>query len=361
MLRMYLLLACVLIHSGGRFAWAKEPAAQPTLFEIQVRLTIANERAWRELDFRKSLELFREMREVTAERSDEVCYFDVSQIDYILRDLERIEESSPEQKQLAVRWIKEMLKGADLYESGKYQEALPHYRDSLELALAIFDQDSCFVVDAQHNTASDLLAIEAPKEREEGVALALAARASLEKQQLTKIFSYRKVNNVLSRLYYKQEKYAESLEAGRIAISLYKEHKAEGLPDYALVAGITAECLLRLGKTEESLECSRSALNDNPPRSGRFAPYRIRLLQQYVRAKIALNDFEKVDLSFQQMLLVADSLIWLGYPTELRIEHREEYLKFLHSQGETKRAEEIQAEIEEIKAKSTPQKSRYSD
>lgn len=353
-------LLIVLMEAG--YINAQVGTDQASLYAIQSQMLQRNLLAWQSSNFEQSIDILREMRDVTASRRSEFRHLDVPDIDFILRDMEKVQKFTPDQLSLVKSIMAERRHGNDSLAMGDYAKARNHFERLLQIATPLFEDNSFLVIDSKLSVARALALDDKQESFDFGVSLALDVRNAFERQEMTNLYYYRHILDVLTKLYFKQGNFSSAVDVGEVAVDLYVEHGAQGTGEVAMLTGVVAESFNQLGMHKKALEYTSSGLNNNPPLGGLYGAACIRLLLEYTRAKIALEDFENVGPAFDKLLEVSDQFAAAGYShTEKRIEIRKEYIKFLDSQGDSERVSQLLTEINRIELRAPLQKSRFSE
>ncbi|GAA4429243.1 hypothetical protein GCM10023155_20540 [Bremerella cremea] len=340
---------------------SQEIPDESSLYQIQTKLIQQNADAWRASNFEESQKILKRLRKVTQEKQNERKHLDLPEIDFILQDSEKFASFSDEQKQVAIQFLQEKVRGSEKSDQGRPAEAILHHKRSLELARTLFSDDSYSVLESQIRISATLLSADSQEGYTEAIDTALSVKRLLEARNMQSFYHYRQIMDVITRLYYRQRNYKSAVEFGKQTVSLYETHDATQTRSYALLTGIFVECLNHQGEYQRALEYARQGLNNIPRTHDVFDTNRIRLLLQYIEAKKALEDLEKIDLAFVEILEISDYLSPLGYPSDLRLLYRKQFLAHLKKTGKLDEAKELQAKIDLMELRLPLQKSRFSN
>lgn len=360
-LRVILFLALSFVVYGllGRAPLAAQVLdREASLRERQTALMRRYVQAVKDLDFDEQLSTFTQLRDVTHKSPNQPKLVSIEEIEFVLDDLRKAATFSRDDLALALQQQSEIVQGFESTKQGNHLKAINHYTRSLHLADTLYGPKAYRTVDAQLKLASAILLADGDN-TVEGIEAVSSAKQSLEELQLVDSANYREALDVLTKLHYQNEDDAKVMQLAPKAILVFEKAGVQTSPEYSLLTGILAEKLNQQMKHKEALEYARKGLNQNPPKSGRLAPFYLRLLQEYARAKLRMNDFEKVPEAFEEIISVSDQVP--GLPSDLRIGYREEYLSALKKMGHDERYNQVLLEVERMKRSATPQKSRYSE
>lgn len=275
---------------------------------------------------------------------------------YLLDDMERVAKLPERQRQDALDSIKELATGADEFQEDNHASALNHIEVAMELARSALGAESYHYVKAEVDWAESTLSFGGQADRDQGLVYLQHARRCLEQRGAVTSVLYLKTMTLLTRYHIAREDMAETLDAGKIATSLYDMEIIDLDNNYSLMTGYMAHYLNMIGKHRAAGLYARAGVLGNAPKYGEFFMLYARNLQEFTRAAIGLREYSNCKSVFEELLRTAERNP--DCTREKRIEYLEEYLAFLKLRGEDEPLDEIVDKLAQLKK--PLQKSRYS-
>ncbi|MCC9604595.1 hypothetical protein LOC68_27240 [Blastopirellula sp. JC732] len=311
-----------------------------------------------EFDLPGKIKALYEFREAAAALKAAGSAARVAEADFVLKDLLHLEKSSEEVREIAIRSEQERRLGQSSKDEKKQWDALVHFEQAMEHAKTAVGVDSHLYACAEVSWAETIVEMGDERRRTEAIAAASHVRKVVEANGAYLSTLYRTTLAVLCRLHIGQNESGPAIEAGEKAVALLEFEDLDQGPYYALLTSFLAKMLNEAGEHRRALHYARSGLYGKPPKYGEYSPFYARLLQEFTRGKVAIDDLDDLQPIYEELIQISDDNP--VFPLQRRIEYREEYLAFLNSQGNNQRRDSVVAELANLKGTQPLQKSRYT-
>lgn len=354
------LRAALALLIAGWSVGAGELSAQAPVdtiaYDRQVQLAEDFLTAFAAGDLGQQRETLRQLRQAVEASTAGPNVYSLAEINLALRDLDVALATTPENLELAKRSLEQMLLAEQQHQADNQAEAAQSYDAAIRMASAVYGPRSYFTLLLRIFAARNLASSEA--DIDQTLARLHAALADLEAIGLADSHLYCLTMTSICVAYGMRKDFENATRFGQSAIEIHQRRQTNFGSNYAQIVSQQANMLNSLGKSQQSLQTTRAALQTALPNVGVDARFSMRIFREYAIAKIRLNDPENVSAAFDHSFALADAIP--GCPDDTKLTILNEHLDFLNSVGDQNRIAAVKQQIDKVRGYKL-QPSRYSD
>lgn len=343
------------VGAGAGTLTAQAPA-DTVAYNRQVQLSEEFLTAFAAGDLGQQRETLRQLRQAVETSTAGPNVYSLAEINLALRDLDVALATTPENLQLANRALEQLLLAEQQQLADNQAEAAQSYAAAIRMAHAVYGPRAYFTLLLQIFAARSLASSET--DIDQALARLHAALADLEAIGLADSQLYCLTMTSICVTYGMRKDYENGTRFGQLAIEVHQRRQTNFGSKYAEIVSQQASMLNSLGKSQQTLETTRAALQTALPNVGVDARFTMRIFREYAVAKIRLNDPENVSAAFDHSFALADAIP--GCPDDTKLTILNEHLDFLKSVGDEARIEQVNQQIDKVRGYKL-QPSRYSD
>ncbi|MFN3152181.1 hypothetical protein [Bremerella sp.] len=312
----------------------------------QAALLARYETATNNVDFEAQKDILLELSELYNEFPDEPNTFTPDHLEFILEDVTRAVRFTHEELEVAKKRQACRIAALQLFQRREVASAISQMNQAIDYSKQIFGSRSFHTLQLQLNLANEMQ--NSNHDRKAAIELAHHVLGILQDDKRQKCFLYYEINHALAAIYIDEGDFSKAIAHGDIAIRELERFGVVKTVNYLNLQGAMAAVLNLQNNHQAAVTHARDGLNAKYIPGGADVRYVIRLLREYARGKLALNDFSRVPEAYEQMVRIAKSTP--NYPSDLIREHLLEYDRALAIMGQEERRQWVEAEISALEA-----------
>lgn len=310
----------------------------------QAALLARYETATNNVDFEAQEDILLELSELYDKFPDEPNTFTPDHLEFILEDVTRAVRFTDEELEVAKKRQACRIAALQLFQRSEVASAISQMNQAIDYSQQIFGSRSFHTLQLQLNLANEVQ--NSNHDRKAAIELAYHVLSILQEDKRQKCFLYYEINHTLAAIYIDEGDFAKAIDHGSVAIRELERFGVVKTVNYLNLQGAMAAVLNLQNNHEAAVTHARDGLNAKYILGGADVRYVMRLLREYARGKVALNDFNRVPEAYEQMVSIAKSTP--NYPNSLLREHLLEYDRALAIMGQEERRQWVEAEISKL-------------
>lgn len=338
----HVVLVCVVLSLLG----ALESKCFSHEFHLeQATLLTQYEMAADSVDFALQLEILQKLSRLNSRFPDEPTPVTQHHLDFMLRDVRRAVHFTAQELEVAKKRQQYRIAALRSFEQGEIAKAFSQMNEAIDSSRQVFGDSSFHTLELQSCLANKMQL--SNFDRKAAIELAHCVLEVLQRDSHQDCFIYCQIHHTLAALYIDEGEFDKASGYGEIACRQMEEMGVTRTVSYINLQGGLAAVLNLQKRHDEAVAHARKGLNAGLIPDGTDVKYYVRLLREYARGKVAVDDYERVPEAFEEMIRIAKATP--NYPDFLLLEHLREYDRVANAKGWTDRKQWIAAEMSQLK------------